>query len=95
MIYNTWELSGALVRMGEKAYKYAKLRNKSLTSGYDEMIDHFNDELQGLKDCIECLNGFSILWDFNRSGEITKLYITYKGEAIGAPWICETKGGTL
>lgn len=95
MTLNTWDLSGALVRMGDLACKYARLYNTALgnDSISSDLMNHFKDELTGCRDTVRCITGFSLEWDYNRIGAIIKLYITYNNRICGVPWFIDMVGG--
>lgn len=63
-----------------KTRKLAKLYNYSKNHPIStELIDHFEDELKGMKEAVDCFRGWSLMWDFDRLGMISKVYATYDG----------------
>lgn len=86
---NTWNVSGAMVDMGNLACKYAKRYNESvLHFNTDECLTAENNKgkLCLIALCVRCFDGFDLKWKRNEQSLIYNLWIEYQGEMIGMPW---------
>lgn len=88
---NTWDLSGALVRIGEKYFDYAKKANKCFLLGMLDMVEVYESYMKGIYDAVKCLGGFRICYHKTKLGYYDKIFITYHDEPIGVPWIIEVE----
>lgn len=89
MTINTWDLSGVLVRMGDKAADYARKANQCKRKKFYDMEYRYDDTISGLQIACACFTGFSIRADTDRLGYYTKIWVTYNGDLIGEPWSIE------
>lgn len=87
MNMNTWDLSGALVRIGDNASMYAKKANMSRHYNFSDLVDFYNNILMGFEMAVKCFKGFKLQYSSNLHGYYTRLWITYNGDMVGLPWV--------
>lgn len=92
MMMNTWDLSGALVRMGDNAAYYARKANQCNRKDFYDMKFVYDNTISGIQIACSCFTGFSIRADTDRNGYYKKVWIVYNGDIIGAPWFIEDRG---
>lgn len=88
---NTWDLSGAMIRMGNLATVYACAYNGDCelygVHSYQAKVSWIRFQI--VCDCIRCYKHFDVDWDSmcdDGVNKIVEFMITYDGEQIGESW---------
>lgn len=91
MMMNTWDLSGSLVRIGDKAARFARKSNQCNRMDFYDMKRVYDDVILGIQMACSCFTGFSLSLSTDINGYYTQIWITYNGDIIGMPWSIEVK----